>query len=44
MDTVHPQHNSVMSNGWIKQGKAFRLVAIGAGKDLISMVLLVWMR
>ncbi len=32
MDAVHPQHNSVISNGWIKQGKAFRFVAIGQTK------------
>ncbi len=25
MDTVHPQHNPVMSNGWIKQGKEFQI-------------------
>ncbi len=25
MDAVHPQHNPVMSNGWIKQGKEFQI-------------------
>jgi len=25
MDAVHPQHNPVMANGWIKQGKDFQI-------------------
>ena len=25
MDATHPQHNPVMSNGWIKQGKDFQI-------------------
>lgn len=25
MDAVHPQHNPVMANGWIKQGKEFQI-------------------
>ena len=48
MDAVHPQHNPVMANGWIKQGKEFQICSntgrqrlnINGDIDLDSMKLI----
>ena len=34
MDAVHPQHNPVMANGWIKQGKNFQICSNTGRKRL----------